>query len=71
MSAATLAILMQVLQAVVQQTPAAINLFNTVKLIINQNRDPSADEWKAIAAQMASIHNDVQNALAARLPLGG
>lgn len=62
MTAATLAIIIQVIQAIIQETPAAISLFSTIKNIVSQNRDPTIDEWKTILQSMIDVHNQVQAA---------
>jgi hypothetical protein len=60
MSAALIATLMQVLELIIEDTPEAVSLFNTVKEVFTQGTDPTPAQWQALVTALASSHAKVQ-----------
>ena len=60
MDPATIIALLSVLQTIIQDTPAALALFNSVKTVLTQGTDPTPAQWQALVTAMATAHTQVQ-----------
>jgi hypothetical protein len=62
MSLATILALLGMIETVVQDTPQAIALFASIKAMLASGAEPTAEQWAALTAQLATDHAAVQSA---------
>jgi hypothetical protein len=62
MSLAVIEALLGLLGTIIQDTPAAVALYNQVVTMIKNNTDPTAAEWVALLSQISTTHAAVQAA---------
>lgn len=62
MSAATISALMELLEAVIQDTPEAIALFNSVKAMLEGGTEPTPEQWADLDTKLAAAHASLQGA---------
>ncbi len=60
MSPTSLIALLGVIETIVQQTPAAIALFNSVKTLMTSGAEPTDAQWAALDAALTADHAAVQ-----------
>jgi hypothetical protein len=62
MPVSTLLTLLGVLQTIIQDTPEAITLFNTVKAAMTQDTPPTPEQWEVLVTAYNAAHAKVQAA---------
>ena len=62
MSAATVAVLISVIETIIQETPQAIAMWNSIKTILNQGTDPTPAQWASLVTALTAAHQKVQAA---------
>ena len=62
MNPAMILTLMSVVETIIQDTPAAIALFQNIKTVMTQGSDPTPDQWQALLTALAAAHSKVQAA---------
>jgi hypothetical protein len=60
MSIATILALLGVVETLIQDTPQAVALFASVKAMMASGTEPTADQWAALNAQLATDHAALQ-----------
>jgi hypothetical protein len=60
MNPALIPVLLSALSTIIQDTPAAIALFNSVKTVLTQGSDPTPAQWQDLLASLAASHAKVQ-----------
>lgn len=54
--------IISLIETIIQDTPQAIALFQTVKTVMTQGSDPTPEQWAALLTAMAAAHTKVQAA---------
>ena len=62
MGITTLIALAGVLEKLIQDTPQAISLFQTVKAMLVNGIEPTADQWASLDAALTASHAALQSA---------
>ena len=62
MNPSTIELLLSVVSTVIQETPAALALFQSVKTTMTQGSDPTPDQWRTLLAAVTAAHQKVQAA---------
>ena len=57
-----IALILTILQAIIQDTPEAIALFQAVTAVSSQSGDPTPAQWTALVTAQAAAHTKVQAA---------
>ena len=60
MGATTIFALLGALKTVIQDTPEAVSMFETVEGLFNSGKEPTAAQWAALDAQLTTAHQALQ-----------
>ena len=60
MNQAFIAAVLSAVETIIQDTPAAIALWDNAKAVLTQNTDPTPEQWQVLLSSMATAHAKVQ-----------